>query len=228
MASFVAFLLFLSTFVAWERKQSQPLVDLHLFVARTFAYANMASLLFMLVVQGVIFLMPFYLELVKGLQPNISGLVLSALALSMVIAAPIAGSLADRTDSRKICFATSLIIIVGMILVASFGSSTPLAFVVVSLAFMGLGVIKQIVENAPSDKQGVASSLFMTGRRMGSVLGIAVFESLFSGAVIPRLTPGETIFDASPQLLVGGFHFAFTAGVIICVVVSLVSLAAGD
>jgi EmrB/QacA subfamily drug resistance transporter len=235
LALFAAFLVFLSTFVAWERKQLQPLVDLHLFGDHTFVYANIASLLFMLVVQGLIFLMPFYLELVKGLKPDASGLVLSALALAMVVAAPIGGSLSDRIGSRKICFAMSLVILTGMILVASFAVSTSLAFIVVSLALMGLGGggfsspnIKQILEHAPSDRQGVASSLFMTGRRMGSVLGIAIFESSFSGAVSPHLKPEGIIFDASSPILMSGFHLAFMAGVVICAATSLFSLASRD
>jgi EmrB/QacA subfamily drug resistance transporter len=235
LALFAAFLIFLSTFVAWERRQSQPLVDLHLFGDRTFVFANIASLLFMLVVQGLIFLMPFYLELVKGLKPDASGLILSALALAMMVAAPIGGRLSDRIGSRKICFAMSLVIIAGMILVASFGISTSIAFIAASLGFMGLGVggfsspnIKQILEHAPLNKQGVASSLFMTGRRMGSVLGIAIFESFFSGAVMPHLKTGETIFDASSPILMSGFRLAFMAGVLVCIATSIFSLASRD
>jgi EmrB/QacA subfamily drug resistance transporter len=235
LALFATFLILLAVFVAWERRQQQPLVNLHLFDDRTFTYANIASLLFMLVVQGLIFLMPFYLELVKGLQPDFSGLILSALALAMVVAAPIGGSLSDRHGSRKICFTTSLVILIGMILVASFGIATSLAFIVISLAFMGLGVggfsspnVKQILEHAPSNEQGVASSLFMTGRRMGSLFGIAIFESLFSGTVLANLKPGETIFDASPHLLISGFHLAFMAGVLICVAISIFALASRD
>jgi EmrB/QacA subfamily drug resistance transporter len=221
LGMFVAFLIFLAAFVAWERRQSPPLVDLHLFDDHTFAYANIASLLFMLVVQGLIFLMPFYLELVKGLQPDASGLVLSSLALAMVVAAPIGRSLSDRIGSRKICLAMSLAIIISMILVSSFGIFTSIAFIVASLALMGLEVggfsspnVKQILEHAPMDKQGVASSMFMTARRMGSVFGIATFESLFSGAVLPYLNPGESIFNASSPLLVSGFRYAFMAGVL--------------
>lgn len=235
LALFAAFLIFLSAFVAWERRQTQPLVDLRLFDDHTFIYANTASLFYMLAVQGLIFLLPFYLELVKGLQPDASGLVLSALAFAMVVAAPVGGSLSDRIGSQKICLAMSLVVITGMILVASFGISTSIVFIVETLALMGVGVggfsspnIKQILEHAPCDRQGVASSLFMTGRRMGSVLGIAIFESFFSGAVLPNLNPGATIFDASSAILINGFHVAFMAGVFVCVATSLFVLASRD
>jgi len=43
LALFAAFLMFLSAFMAWERRQAQPLVDLHLFDDRTFVFANIAS-----------------------------------------------------------------------------------------------------------------------------------------------------------------------------------------
>jgi EmrB/QacA subfamily drug resistance transporter len=228
LAMFAAFIVVLFVFLIWEMRQSQPLVNLHVFNDRTFAYANIASLLFMLVFQGSIFLLPFYLELVKGLRPDASGMILSVLALAMVVMAPAAGTLSDHTGSRRICFAMSLIVLVGMVLIASFGVSTTLTFIIASLALMGIGGggfsspnIKQIMDHAPSNEQGVASGLFMTGRRVGSVLGIALFESVFSGAIFPYLNSGETVFDASAQVLVKGFGLAFTAGVFVCLLTIL-------
>jgi hypothetical protein len=61
----------------------------------------------------------------------------------------------------------------------------------------------------------------MTGRRVGSVLGIAIFESVFSGAVFPYLNSGETVFDASDQVLVKGFGLEFTVGMFVCLMTAL-------
>lgn len=68
MGLFFASCMLLLIFYWWERRSTDPLLDLTLFNNRNFLYANMAALTALMVMSDANFLMPFYLELMRGLK----------------------------------------------------------------------------------------------------------------------------------------------------------------
>ncbi|MCY0885366.1 MAG: DHA2 family efflux MFS transporter permease subunit, partial [Firmicutes bacterium] len=92
--------LFLAAFVLRELRARSPLVDPRLFTIPVFSIGNFTGLLSYLVMFGVLFLMPFYLEHVQGYAPAVTGVLLTPVPLGMTVAAPIAGGLADRFGPR--------------------------------------------------------------------------------------------------------------------------------
>src|SRR5205814_8932944 len=94
--SLAAGVLLLALFVAWERRAPAPMLPLGFFRDRTFALANVASLLMSFGMFGSIFLLAQFLQTVQGYSPLGSGLrILPSTAMPM-LAASIAGALSDR------------------------------------------------------------------------------------------------------------------------------------
>ena len=83
-----------------ESHRADPLLDLTLFRNRLFAMGNLTGLLNGIARNGVLFLLVFYLQGVKGVDPVTAGLMLAPLAVGLLVLSPISGVLADRYGSR--------------------------------------------------------------------------------------------------------------------------------
>ena len=102
----------LSAFVALERHQRIPMLDLALFRDRMFAGANAVMLLNALAMFGVFFYVSLYMQQVLGFSPVKAGAMFLPMTILVITVAPRAGHLADRTGPR-------LLVGVGQLLVGA-------------------------------------------------------------------------------------------------------------
>ena len=88
-----------------------------------------------------------------------------------------------------------------------------------------------VMAQCPAEKCGIASSLMMTARNVGTVIGIAVFETVFSARVsMAGLSDGAVQGGSALAPLTLGFHDAFLVGAgfsILAVVLSVMAKDAG-
>jgi EmrB/QacA subfamily drug resistance transporter len=225
-----------AVFVLRESRFSEPLVDLKLFRNPSFTSANVAVLLVMLVYGGAVFLFPFYLEYVKGLGTDVAGLILMVPSIATIIVAPRAGALSDRIGSRKICVAATLLCVAGFYLLSFLDANSSRAFIFAALVILGLSLgmflppnSNLVMAQSPAEKCGVASSLMMTARNVGTVIGIAVFETVFSARVsMAGLSDGAVPGGVALAPLTLGFHDAFLVGVGFSILAVILSAVAKD
>ena len=91
-------------FVWWEWKAPSPVVNLELFRQnKIFALSSLAALINSSATFAVGFMLSLYLQYIKGLTPQASGLALMALPVVMAIFSPVAGRLSDRVHPGKTC-----------------------------------------------------------------------------------------------------------------------------
>jgi EmrB/QacA subfamily drug resistance transporter len=95
-----AAIVLLVAFVAIERRVRSPMLDLSLFGKRLFSASAGSAVLNYICLYSVVFVMPFYLIVGRGLSPAQAGLLLTAQPLVMAVAAPLSGALSDRIGSR--------------------------------------------------------------------------------------------------------------------------------
>jgi EmrB/QacA subfamily drug resistance transporter len=225
LLTFVALSIF---FVIWEKRSEQPLLDFGLFRNVRFACANIAAFMAFMVLDGTSFLLPFYLEMVKGLDPYRVGLVLMTFSLAYMLAGPIGGRLSDKIDPSYLCITTMVSASACVLMFAYTSQHQGLLFVFVFLIWFALsyGVFisatnNQVMRMAPEEQQGIYSGVFNTITNMGLVLGVCLFETVFSAALPERVSSkGESLArsDMSVQLLLTGFQNAFFLGGIILIV----------
>jgi MFS family permease len=116
-------LIFGAIFVRVEADAKAPLFDLSLLKDRTFWTANLASFLTFVAFSSVSVLMPFFLEEVMKYPPHKAGLLMTAIPISILIVAPIAGRLSDRFGGQELSFLGALIGAVGLFgMSGAFGS----------------------------------------------------------------------------------------------------------
>jgi Na+/melibiose symporter-like transporter len=98
-------LIIIGVFIAWERRHKDPLLHLDLFLDLRYAFALVATFLAYMLISGNAFLMPFYLEVVKGLNAQAAGMMLLIYSIIYVILSPVSGGF-PTGSTRPSCAAS--------------------------------------------------------------------------------------------------------------------------
>jgi DHA2 family multidrug resistance protein len=93
-------LFFLVAFIGWEVASDHPLLDVRLFAIPQFLIANVVGWVSTIALFGAEFLLPLYLQTLRGLSAVDTGLLLMPQGLSAAISGPIGGRLVDRIGAR--------------------------------------------------------------------------------------------------------------------------------
>jgi EmrB/QacA subfamily drug resistance transporter len=223
-------------FYVQERRCPYRLVDPALFHNRNFNLGNAAALLLMLSYAGAEFLLPFFFEDVHGYTPAIAGLFLAVPAVALMIAGPVAGALSDRYGSWTITTCAALLAAAAFALMGMFSETTGPGFVILTLALLGIATglffppnMCQILGEGAVEGEGVASSVMMTLRNVGSVLGVALFGTIVVMVIVagyPGVTEATT-GDLPLGIFVAGFRAAFASGVVLSLAAAILSALIG-
>ena len=224
----------LALFVAIESRARQPVIKLDLFRNVLFSLNLLMAFLVFNVMAGM-FIMPFFLELVKGYPTQTVGLLLMAVPVSMGLVAPGAGALSDRYGSRVISLLGLVIVVGGCLSISTLHADvTPLGYVA-RLAPLGLGLgmfqspnNSAIMGAAPPDQTGVVSGLLALSRTLGSTSGLPLMGALFTAQVLAagQLPTGTDVTTAPAAALVSGVNGAYrVAALVILAATVLAALA---
>jgi EmrB/QacA subfamily drug resistance transporter len=174
-------------FVRRERRSAHPMLDIGLFRRRRFTVGITSGLLSYLVMFGVLFLIPFYLERGLHLSASRAGIELMVMPLALGIAAPIAGRVADRLGARPLTVAGMAVASAGLLAMGVLQPPTPLLLVLLAMVGVGLGLFTPpnnaaIMGSVPEEQSGVASGVLNMTRGMGTALGLALAGLVFEAS----------------------------------------------
>jgi len=225
-------------FVIQEKRASNPILDLSLFLNRDFAFATISALCVIFVYMGLIFLFPFYLSMARGIDTMHSGLMLMIPALMMIIFAPIAGLVSDKLGSRPICTFGISMTTLAFFMFSLLKPNTPIANIMPSLVIAGIAIgcflpanNKLVMALAPSDKQGMASAVYKILNSTGGVFGIAILPLIIMTTIRARMALAHIDMSAikqHPEILIMGFDAAFKFGIIVCLAGLVFTILARD
>ena len=225
-------------FIVREKKTAYPILDIALFKNTDFTFAVLSAFCAIFVYMGLLFLFPFYLNMVKGLDAMRSGLFLMAPALMIMVFAPIAGMISDRIGTRKICSIGMALTALAFLMFSLFTPKSSSFFILPSLVVAGIAVgfflpanNKLVMAHAPSDKQGMGSAIYKIIMSMGGVFGIAVMPLVLMKAIYAKIAiMNINIQDVknSPEVMMVGFDAAFRFGALICIAGLIFALLAKD
>jgi len=214
-AAAVGFLAFLLV----EGRSHQPMVDLRLFRDPLFSISLLTGFMVFNVIAGT-FVLPFYLELVKGFNPQRVGLFLTVVPAALGLTAPFAGMLSDRYGSRGISLIGLLVVAGACLSIATLREDTSTVGYIVRLLPLGFGAglfqspnNSAIMGAAPRERLGVVSGLLALSRTLGQVTGIPLIGAIFASRVlhVANLPTGVDVTDAPGWAIVAGIETTFTA-----------------
>jgi len=169
-------------FAWWEGCTQMPIFDPAIFKGNiVFAFSNIATLINFSATFAIHFLLSMYLQYIKGLSPQIAGLILVTLPAIQTVLSPIIGRLADRINPQILAAVGMALTTTGLGLLLFLGQNTPLLFVVFVLFILGLGFTSFFAPNmlavmgsVERKHYGVASATVATMRQIGMTLSMAI------------------------------------------------------
>lgn len=215
-------------FVIWELRVEHPVLEVKLFFEnRRFAYSNLATLITYIATFVVSFLLSLYLQYIKGLDPEVTGLFVVVQTFFMVVISPFAGRLSDKFDPGRLASLGMAIISMGLLIMAFLTEKTSLYVIIAGLAVIGIGIgifsapnTHVIMGSVERKYFGVASATLSTMRLLGQTFGMGLILIVFAvyiGAV--QFTPQNY-----PALLTS-IQVTFIISVLLSVVAIFASLA---
>jgi MFS family permease len=187
-------------FVRQERRAVEPVLPLRLLanpIVRVINPINFAS--GMLLLCGVFFI-PVFLQEVAGVSAFESGLLLSPLMFGAAVGTLVAGQRVERTGRyRRWPIVGSLLMTVGVALLATLRETTPVGLAIAFGGVLGLGVgfVMQTtllaVQNSVEHRElGIATSTALLHRLLGPTVGTPIF-----GAVLTAGLPSDGVRTAA-------------------------------
>jgi EmrB/QacA subfamily drug resistance transporter len=217
-------------FVKWETKVKSPVLDVRLFRNNTvFALSNLAAFINYSATFAVSFLLSLYLQYIKGLTPQIAGLVLVAAPVVQAIFSPFAGRLSDKIEPRIVASLGMGLTVIGLIFFIFLGNTTSLWFIIAGLIILGFGFAlfsspntNAVMSSVEKRSYGVASATLATMRQIGMMFSMGMVMLIFAiylGRVqitpeyyAPFLSSLNTAFIIFTVLCFGGIFASLARG----------------
>ncbi|WP_434615043.1 DHA2 family efflux MFS transporter permease subunit [Arthrobacter sp. A5] len=220
-------------FVIWQAlNKGEPLLPLHLFRERNFSLANIAITTVGFSITAMSLPLIFYYQLVRGLTPTQSALMMVPMALISGGLAPVVGRLVDRVNPKYIASAGLALMAVALFWNAALmAPDTSIWLFLLPSAVLGLAnagiwapLSTTATRNLGPREAGAGAGIYNTTRQVGAVLGSAAIAALMQArlsAELPKI-PGATgqsnsmEFSGSlPQVLHAGFSTAMGQSVLL-------------
>jgi predicted MFS family arabinose efflux permease len=188
---------------------------LRLYRERMFRNANIVLTLTYASFIGVIFLMPLYLQNLRGFTPFQSGLTTFPQALGVIVSSQIVGRLYHHVGPRRLIVFGMLGMAAVTFQLSRLGLDTSLWTIRLIMFGRGLAASFSFVPlqastyaNITPADTGRASALYSTQRQVAAALGVAALGTVF----LSRMTAH------TPLGTLAGFHAAFLVGslVVLC------------
>jgi len=215
--------------VSVELHVAQPMLELRLLRNRLFRQCNLMSLFSSMGFLGLTFVMPLYLQLLRGQDALSSGLTTFPQAVGLMVSSQVAGRAYARVGPRRLMagglFVAGLVILsfTTLDLHTSLWEIRALMFtrgLCMGFAFVPMQAAAYATID-PKDN-GRASSIFSTQRQVGVSLGVAIMASVlvtFMPLVGRPPDPGRALT---------GFHLAFGCTVVLSFVAATCALFVPD
>ena len=209
----VAGLVVLAAFVAWQRfNKGEPLLPLGLFRDRNFSLANLGITMVGFTVTSFGLPLIFYYQLVRGLTPTQSALLMVPMALISGGMAPVVGKIVDRVNPKYL--AASGLVLMAVALVWNgllMQPDTPILLFLLPSAVLGFAnagiwapLSTTATRNLPPRQAGAGSGVYNTTRQIGAVLGSAAIAVLIQSRLAAELPSGGPAASAGGGMAMGG------------------------
>jgi EmrB/QacA subfamily drug resistance transporter len=202
-----------------ERRAAEPLLPPRLFTIKVFRVSSLMSFVVGFAMFGSIIFLPLFLQIVKGVDPTMSGLQMLPMSLGLMIASMTTGRLiAGWGRYKPFPIVGTGLMTVGLGLLSLLTPDVSMLRLGLAMFVFGAGigmvmpVLTLSVQNAVEPRDlGAATSGATFFRSIGGSFGTAVFGTIFANVLTAKLThllggaplPQGAGSDVSPKLIAG-------------------------
>lgn len=177
-------------FLRWQRHRSErgddPLVHIELFDVRPLRAGLSTFLAQNLILMGVFFTIPLYLQLVQGLDALDTGIRMLPVSVAMFLTSVVGARLAARFSARALVRVGLAVILVAVFqLIGTIEPELDSAAFTVAMALLGVGMgliasqLGNVVQSSVgADDRSEAGGLQYTAQQLGSSIGVALIGAI--------------------------------------------------
>jgi DHA2 family multidrug resistance protein len=208
----------LIAFIAYELTREDPLLNVRLFAIPLFLNSNIVGWVSTVALFGAEFMLPLYLQNLRGLSAMETGVMLLPQGLAIAVAGPIAGRLVDRVGARYIVMFGFILMAINTWQLSQLTMTTDFGELRWLLAIRGLalGCTMQpttltALSAAPTELRTNATSLVTAMRSVWQSFGIALLATLVQTQTVVHTT--VLGWQVRPDTTQGQFLAELGAGV---------------
>lgn len=181
-------------FIALQRRTKDPMLDVSLFSDMRFTAATLSISIAFFALNGFIFLITQYMQLVKGYSPLSMGIRLLPMAVSIGVASIVGAWLAVRIGNKVAVTAGLITFSAGLAWASTNTEGTAYTFMSVIIIVLGLGfgltsapATEAVMGSVAKETAGVGAAVNDATRLCGATLGVAVVGSMASSLYLNRM-----------------------------------------
>jgi DHA2 family multidrug resistance protein len=188
-----------------------PLMDLRLFKNRVFLVASLLGYVSTIALFGAEFLMPIYLQALRGLTALQTGLILLPMAIAGGIFVTVSGQLYDRWGPRPLLVSGFALLVINTWQLSQIRADTTIGWIIFLLVLRGLALgltvqttIVTSLSVVPMKDLARGSSLTNSSRLVIQSIGVAVLATVLVSGITPQVKNMQdqmqnSLGAASPQ-----------------------------
>ncbi len=196
------------SFLVTETLVQDRIMDLSLFKYPVFSVSMLISAIRSVALFGGVFLLPLFLQQLKGLTAIQSGLILVPGALAIALCMPVVGWLSDKASPRLLAMIGLFLLALSMYLYGGISVYMSNWDIIYPTLIRGIGmgllmapIMTLALNSVPRRKAGMASSMLSIIQQVGGAVGIAILSTVIDNrtkfhmsTVGPTLNPGSPTF----------------------------------
>lgn len=207
----LSLIFFISYIFYAYKKPTKALISLSLFKIKNFSAATVLLLMSGLTVNGAMFLLPLFLQNIRGLSVVMSGIYLIAQGLGLLISRGIIGRLTDKIGARLVVQVSIIIGVISTLPFAFFDANTNDLWILIVLFIRGIAqggltipIMTDSYNHVPKKLISEATTTTRMLQNMGGAIGTALLASVVQQS-LNNVTPSLTNLTNAYQ---SGFWFA--------------------
>ncbi|MHC0037663.1 MFS transporter [Pseudoneobacillus sp. C159] len=191
----IIFVVAIGLFISYISKSNKSLISISFFKNKRFASILAVAIIIYTVQLGYIFLFPFLLEKVYGLELDTISLLLIPGYLTAVIVGALSGKIAKYLSSKKAISIAMVSIAISLILPGLMVESSVIIFVLSMMLFSGsfalmyAPMLDSCISTTPREKSGTAVGFYNLVLNVAASIGIA-----YTAAMIDSLPFSQILF----------------------------------
>jgi EmrB/QacA subfamily drug resistance transporter len=185
----------LGAFISWQRRATEPLLDVGLFRNLRFTAASGSVTVVFFALAGFIFMVTQFLQFMKGYGPLTTGVRQLPVASSIAVTSVLGTKLAVRYGTKLVVVSGALLLVGFFAWVATFSAQTSYLEIAILMVVGGSGTgltsapaTEAIMGVVPKAKAGVGSAVNDASRLVGATLGVAVIGSVYNSLFSSHLS----------------------------------------
>ena len=186
----------IALFLWIESRSDHASFDVALFKNRGYAVSLAAISLSFFALTGIMFMLPFYLQILRGFDPLSAGLSFIPFAVGQIIAAPRSATMVNRFGYRAVMSFGLGAVAVALGALSFIQIDTPIWLILTVFFIFGFGLgnviapASTVMQNVlPLARAGAGSAVQNTVRQVGGALGVAVIGTILATRYAQNVEP---------------------------------------